>query len=165
MVEHLWTPWRFQYITGVDKNPDLCVFCEALKRNADEEMLIVYRGRKNFLILNLYPYTTGHMMIVPYRHIPLLSNAQEEELHEMMGLAKQCQMALAEVYQPQGFNLGINLGRCAGAGVADHLHMHVLPRWAGDTNFMSVIGEARVIPEDLNTTYNKLRPYFEKYKP
>lgn len=144
----------------MDKQPGVCVFCEAVKEDKDEEHFIFYRGRSNFLILNLYPYTAGHTMIVPYRHISFLSLAAHDELAEMMGLAKRCEEVLAEVYKPQGFNLGINLGRCAGAGIADHLHMHIVPRWAGDTNFVSVIGETRLIPEDIRTTYAKIRPFF-----
>ncbi len=159
-MEYLWTPWRFQYISEADKKADGCVFCRAVARNRDEECFIIYRGATNFMILNLYPYTTGHLLIVPYRHIATLAEASKEELYEMIELAQRCQAALGEIYKPDGFNMGINLGRAAGAGVADHFHMHVLPRWTGDANFMSVVGETRVIPEDLTTTYKKLKAYF-----
>lgn len=160
MVEHLWTPWRYPYISGLDKGATDCVFCAALQQGDDEGVYIVHRGRTAFVILNLYPYTTGHLMVVPYRHIPLLSDAAPAEVHEIMELAQHSQRVLGEIYQPQGFNLGINLGRCAGAGIVGHLHMHVLPRWAGDTNFISAIGDTRIIPEDLALTYQKLRPHF-----
>lgn len=159
-MDYLWSPWRFQYISEADKKTDQCVFCRAVAQNRDEEHFIFYRGVMNFLILNLYPYTTGHLLIVPYRHVATLAEAGKEELHEMIELAQRCQVALAEIYKPDGFNLGINLGRAAGAGVADHFHMHVLPRWTGDANFMSVVGETRVIPEDLTATYKKLKAHF-----
>ena len=160
MVDHLWTPWRYQYIAGVDKSPAGCVFCGALQAGDDERVHIVYRGRHAFVILNLYPYNPGHLMVVPYRHIPLLSDASTAELHEILELAQHSQRIIGEVYNAQGFNLGMNLGRSAGAGIVDHIHMHVLPRWIGDTNFITVVGETRVLPEDLAITYQKLQPRF-----
>ncbi|MBI1745430.1 MAG: HIT domain-containing protein [Acidobacteria bacterium] len=163
MVEHLWTPWRYQYISNVDKGEVSCVFCAALQKGDDRDVHIVFRGQSAFVILNRYPYNTGHLMIVPYRHIPLLTDATPEELNELMVLVQHSQQVLGEVYQAQGFNLGMNLGRCAGAGIVDHLHMHVLPRWAGDTNFMTVIGDARVLPEDLAVTFEKLQPLFSDF--
>lgn len=163
MVEHLWTPWRYLYISGLDKSATGCVFCSVLQQEDDERVYIVYRGQTAFVILNLYPYTTGHLLVVPYRHFPLLSDASPVETREIMVLAQHSQRVLGEVYNPQGFNMGLNLGRCAGAGIVDHLHMHVLPRWAGDTNFISVIGETRVIPEDLAITYRKLYPRFATF--
>src|SRR5712692_7070108 len=156
MVEHLWTPWRYQYISNVDKVDTGCVFCTALQKNNDQGMYIVHRGRTSFVILNRYPYNTGHLMVVPYRHIPLLSDASPEEIHEIMELTQHSQRVLGAVYRPQGFNLGMNLGRSAGAGIVDHIHMHLLPRWNGDTNFITVVGETRVLPEDLDITYQKL---------
>jgi ATP adenylyltransferase len=123
---------------------------------------VLYRGRRNFIILNLYPYISGHMMIAPCAHIGELDSASKEDTDEMMDLAKRCQIALREIYHPDGFNVGMNLGRAAGAGIADHIHMHVMPRWAGDTNFMTTVAETRVLPEDLPTTYRKL---LQKFKP
>jgi ATP adenylyltransferase len=140
---------------------DSCIFCEAQKDPAnDETNFVIYRGSRNFVILNLYPYISGHIMIAPYAHIGELAATSKEDSDEMMDLAKRCQSALREVYRPQGFNLGMNLGRAAGAGIADHIHMHIMPRWGGDTNFMTTVGETRVLPEDLPTTYRKVRAKF-----
>jgi ATP adenylyltransferase len=140
---------------------DRCIFCEAQKDPAnDEANFVIFRGSRNFVILNLYPYISGHLMIAPYAHIGELAATAKEDSDEMMDLAKRCQSALREVYRPQGFNLGMNLGRAAGAGIADHIHMHIMPRWGGDTNFMTTVGETRVLPEDLPTTYRKLRARF-----
>jgi ATP adenylyltransferase len=155
-MDYLWTPWRYTYIKDAAKN-ERCVFCDALEQGDDRAALIVARAEKNFLILNRFPYTTGHVMIVPYAHIADLSATPAETLAEMMKLAQRLERALASVYRPEGFNLGMNLGRCAGAGVTGHLHLHVLPRWAGDSNFMTVVAETRVQPEDLATTFQKLR--------
>ena len=156
-MDYLWTPWRYTYITeGAGKQPD-CIFCAALARNNDAEMLIVHRAEKNFIILNRYPYTSGHVMVVPYAHVAELEECDAETLREMMALAQRMEAAFKHTYKPDGVNMGINLGRAAGAGVEGHLHMHVLPRWFGDTNFMTVTGETRVEPEDLPTTYDKLR--------
>lgn len=154
-MDYLWTPWRYAYVAEASK-PAACIFCVALENKNDEETFIVARGKKNFIILNRFPYTSGHVMIVPYAHVPDLRGAGAETLTEMMLLAQRVEAALA-IYHPDGLNLGLNLGRAAGAGVTGHVHMHVLPRWFGDTNFMSVIGETRVHPEDLRTTYEKLR--------
>ena len=159
-MDYLWTPWRYRYIADAKKD-DTCIFCAALTANDDAKTLIVLRGRKNFIILNLYPYTSGHVMIVPYAHVAELSSADAETLSEMMMLAQRVQSALEKIYHPQGYNLGMNLGRAAGAGVTGHLHMHVLPRWPGDANFMTVVGETRIEPEDLATTYEKLRKALE----
>ena len=155
-MEHIWSPWRYSYIASVDAEPG-CVFCRVQQQGTDKENLIVYRGQKNFIILNLFPYTSGHLMIVPYEHIASLSATDPATTAEMMELAKRAQSALEAEYHPDGFNIGMNLGRSAGAGVADHLHLHVVPRWTGDANFVSIIGETRVLPEDLRTTYDKLR--------
>ena len=142
---------------------DVCIFCEASKDPAkDQERFVLYRGARNFIILNLYPYISGHLMIAPYAHIGELDAAGKEETDEMMDLAKRCQTALREIYQPDGFNVGMNLGRAGGAGIADHIHMHVMPRWTGDTNFITTVGETRVLPEDLPTTYRKLLPKFNR---
>lgn len=142
---------------------DVCVFCEAQRNPArDAENFVVYRGAHNFIILNLYPYISGHLMIAPYAHIGELDAAGKQDTDEMMDLAKRSQAALREVYHPQGFNIGMNLGRAAGAGIADHIHMHIMPRWVGDTNFITSIAETRVLPEDLPTTYRKLLAEFQK---
>lgn len=160
-MERLWSPWRHEYIanSSPDKLQDLpCIFCEAQKNPAaDEQNTVLHRGSHNFVILNRYPYISGHLMIAPYAHVGDLASASKEVTDEMMDLVKRCQAALRETYDPQGFNVGMNLGRVAGAGVADHIHMHLLPRWGGDTNFMSTVGETRVLPEDLSTTYKKLK--------
>ena len=160
-METLWSPWRYEYLaSGGSEKPDsdACVFCELPKNEGDDESrFIVRRGDHNFVVLNLYPYISGHLLIIPYAHIGEFDSAPKETTDEMMDLTKRCQAALREVYRPQGYNLGMNLGRPAGAGIADHIHMHIMPRWTGDTNFMSTVGETRVIPEDLPTTYSKLR--------
>lgn len=155
-MDYLWTPWRYQYIADPNKDAR-CIFCDAVAANDDAKTLIVHRAQKNFIILNRFPYTSGHVMIVPFAHVAELSACEPGVLEEMMRLAQQVQRALAATYQPQGYNLGMNLGRCAGAGVANHLHLHVLPRWTGDTNFMSTVSETRMHPEDLSVTYDKLR--------
>lgn len=155
-MDHLWTPWRFTYVTDAAKN-DRCIFCDLLAIGDDAKAFIVCRGERNFVVLNRFPYTSGHVMIVPYAHIADLSACDSDVLNEMMQLARRVQLALASAYKPDGYNLGMNLGRSAGAGVTGHLHLHVLPRWAGDSNFMTVTSETRVQPEDLSTTYEKLR--------
>jgi len=155
-MDYLWTPWRYRYVAEA-KNISGCVFCDVAAANRDEEMLIVLRGVKNYVILNRYPYTSGHVMIVPYAHTADFSGLERETAAEMMLLAQRLQAALDEIYHPDGFNLGMNLGRSAGAGIADHLHLHLLPRWAGDTNFMTTVGETRLEPEELSTTYSRLR--------
>jgi len=141
--------------------PAICIFCAAQKNPAeDENNFVLHRGAHNFVILNLYPYITGHLMIAPFAHVGELDSAPKEVTDEMMDLAKHCETALREVYHPDGLNLGMNLGRAAGAGIADHIHLHIMPRWAGDTNFMTTVGETRVLPEDLSTTYQKVREKF-----
>lgn len=162
-MDRLWTPWRYQYITGEARQADshpACVFCEMINSPTDESNYVVHRARYNLIILNIYPYTTGHLLVVPYEHTAELDAASVETTSELMELTKRCQTALRGIYRPDGINLGMNLGRAAGAGVADHIHMHVLPRWSGDANFMTSVGETRVLPEDLETTYDKLRAYF-----
>ena len=157
-MEHIFSPWRYKYIASADKDTG-CVFCRA-RDGEDDEFLIVYRGGLNFIILNLYPYTSGHLMIVPYEHTDSLAAADTNTTAEMMELAKRAQVALEAEYRPDGFNIGMNLGRSAGAGVADHIHLHFVPRWTGDANFVSIVGETRVLPEDLATTYEKLKKHF-----
>ncbi|HEX8889053.1 MAG TPA: HIT domain-containing protein [Pyrinomonadaceae bacterium] len=165
-MDRLWSPWRYDYIksgsSGKKTEPPACVFCSLLESDGDDESkYIVHRAAHNFIVLNLYPYISGHSMIVPYAHLSELAAAPKETTDEMMDLTKRCQAAMREIYRPDGFNLGMNLGRAAGAGVADHFHMHILPRWIGDTNFMTTVGETRVHPEDLATTYRKLRQEFQ----
>ena len=157
-MDYLWTPWRFQYMKDAASGiqPD-CIFCDAAARKDDSETLVVFRGAKTFIILNRYPYTSGHVMIVPYAHVPDLKGCDAETLSEIMRLAQKVEAVFQADYKPDGMNLGMNLGRAAGAGVAGHVHLHVLPRWFGDSNFMTVTGETRVHPEELRTTYQRLR--------
>jgi len=137
-----------------------CIFCNTSEPGRDE--LVLVRGRVSFVILNLYPYNNGHLMVVPSRHVATLASLTADEQAELMRLTRHAEVALTEAYAPQGINVGINLGRAAGAGVLDHLHVHLVPRWNGDTNFMTVVGDMRVLPEDLATTARKLRPIFER---
>ena len=161
-MDVLWSPWRYDYITGSGAiKGDGCVFCELLSNSAsDEEKFILKRARFNLVILNIYPYTTGHLMILPFAHIADPAGADKSTTDEMMDLTKQVQTALTEVYHPDGLNLGMNLGKAAGAGVAGHFHMHVLPRWFGDVNFMTAVGQTRTLPETLQSTYEKLKAKF-----
>ncbi|HET6974080.1 MAG TPA: HIT domain-containing protein [Pyrinomonadaceae bacterium] len=161
-MERLWSPWRARYIaSAIDAQNDVCVFCAiASDPEHDEENYVLHRAPHCFVLLNLYPYISGHLMIVPYLHTSELDSMAKEITDDMMDQTKRAQAALREVYKPAGFNLGMNLGLAAGAGIADHLHIHLLPRWVGDTNFMTTVGETRVLPEDLPTAYSKLRPKF-----
>ncbi len=138
-----------------------CVFCQA-HADPGADSLVVFRGTHAFVILNLYPYNNGHLMVVPNRHIAMLASASSDELCELMDLTRVAELALTEVYHPQGLNVGMNLGRAAGAGIIDHLHVHVVPRWNGDTNYMSVVGSVRVLPEDLVQSAERLRPVFQR---
>ena len=147
-------------MTSASGETDGCIFCNTTEPGRDE--LILVRGRASFVILNLYPYNSGHLMIVPNRHVPTLHASTPDELAELMQFTRLAEMALADAYKPQGINIGINLGRPAGAGVLDHLHVHVVPRWNGDTNFMTVTGETRVLPESLSATRDRLKPIFER---
>jgi ATP adenylyltransferase len=163
-VDRLWSPWRYQYLNSDpagEKRSGECVFCDLLSDpRPDAEKLILYHGDFNFVVLNLFPYTSGHLMIVPFEHKALLTETTLEHLHEMMDLTRRAQAALSSVYKPDGFNVGMNLGSAAGAGVAGHIHMHVLPRWIGDANFVTTVGETRVLPESLDQTFQKLKPAF-----
>ena len=158
-MDRLWSPWRLAYVTAPHP-PSECIFCDA-GSHADSE-LVLHRGRHGFVILNLYPYNNGHLMVVPNRHIKLLADLTIEEQAELIAMARWSEMALTEAYRPQGLNVGINLGRAAGAGIEDHLHIHVVPRWAGDTNFMTSISETRVLPEEIGQTAIRLRPVFAR---
>jgi ATP adenylyltransferase len=158
-MDYLWTPWRYAYITTAAKNdgkPEGCVFCE-LPKLPDQEALIVHRGEHCFIILNSFPYTSGHVMVVPFAHLDELQKLPQVAAQEMMALCQKAERVLREVYTPDGINLGMNVGRAAGAGVAGHVHMHVLPRWVGDTNFMTVTAESRVLPEALAETWRRIR--------
>ena len=158
-MDYLWSPWRYQYVAR-GPEPSYCIFCESPQNSNDQPSYILRRGRWNYALLNLYPYSTGHLMIVPYAHVPDLSGMAPETMAEMMQLAQVAERALRAEYRPDGFNLGVNIGQCAGAGVAGHLHLHLLPRWCADSNFMTVVGETRVLPEELTTTYRRLLPHF-----
>ena len=158
-MDYLWTPWRYNYVTNAAPVSG-CVFCNAAQGNDDRETLIVHRADRNFVILNRFPYTNGHVMVVPYEHLGGLEQMPDNTLVEMMRLAREADRHLRALYRPDGLNLGMNLGRSAGAGIADHVHMHVLPRWIGDTNFMTVTGETRVLPEALPLTWEKLSGAF-----
>lgn len=155
-MDHLWSPWRYRYVQHPAEPDTGCIFCQKAAEQHDAENYIVHRARRNFVILNLYPYTTGHMMVVPYEHVAKLTEAQPDTLAEMMELSRRAEGVLASLYKPHGFNIGMNLGEAAGAGIAGHIHMHVLPRWRGDANFLSTVGETRVMPEELSQTYDKV---------
>jgi ATP adenylyltransferase len=158
-MDILWTPWRYTYIKSADTAPG-CIFCDKPKENDDERNLIVHRGKTCYIILNAFPYTNGHLMVVPFAHEDQLQKLDRETATEMMALTQKSESVLRELYSPEGINLGMNIGRAAGAGVAGHVHMHVLPRWTADANFMSVVGETRVLPEDLATTYKRMKGKF-----
>ncbi len=160
-MDYLWTPWRYQYISEIGATEGECVFCR-LPQFDEADVFIVLRGEYNYIVLNKFPYTSGHCMIIPYRHFGLFSEIRPEEMSEMMALAQLQQCALTEIYRPEGFNIGWNQGRCAGAGVADHIHLHIVPRWVGDSNLVGVIGETRTLPEDLKTTWTKLKLHFDE---
>ena len=159
-MDYLWSPWRLEYVTS--NKPDAgCVFCD-VPRPPNPDSLIVYERKTCYVILNLYPYNNGHLLIVPYRHTPSLASLTMEEAHETADLMQLCERALLEAYQPHGINVGVNLGKPAGAGVLEHVHVHVVPRWNGDTNFMTVVGETRVLPEELAQSTARLKPIFQK---
>jgi ATP adenylyltransferase len=158
-VERLFTPWRLAYVTTADQTPG-CVLCRARDGRDGADRLLVHSGELNFVVMNLFPYNGGHVMVATKRHVASLTEATPEELAEMMALARRLEEVFRETYRPDGINLGMNLGRPAGAGVADHIHMHVVPRWTGDTSFMSVVGGTRVIPEEPEQACARLRPYF-----
>jgi len=154
-MEQIWAPWRIQYIQM--EKPEGCILCEKPRQNNDAQNYILYRGTKNFVILNSYPYNPGHLMIAPYRHVASLDGLNEGELHEHFEIVSRSVKLLREVFNPGGFNIGINIGKVAGAGIDEHVHTHVVPRWQGDTNFMPVIADVRVVPEALADTFNKLK--------
>lgn len=161
-MDYLFSPWRYRYVSGTRAPGDGCVLCAKLAEEEDERNLILYRGRYNAVILNLFPYTAGHLMILPYAHVSQLGDCPPEARAEMMELAARAESILHQEYRPDGINLGMNLGEAAGAGIASHIHLHVLPRWIADSNFMTVIAETRVLPEDLARTWQRLHPHFQQ---
>lgn len=161
-MERLWSPWRYDYIaSGSDSRNSDCVFCRILDDpDNDATNLVLHRATHNFVVLNIYPYISGHLLIVPNEHVGDLDQASKETTDQLMDLTKKAQTALRATYNSPGFNIGMNLGAAAGAGIVNHLHIHVMPRWAGDTNFMTTVGNTRVLPEELSTTYQKLLGQF-----
>lgn len=162
-MDRLWSPWRYEYIASGSavSASNGCVFCRLRDDpGKDEANFVIHRASHSFIVLNIYPYISGHLLLVPYEHVGELDAAAKATTDELMDLTKRCQTALREAYQPTGFNIGMNLGRSAGAGIVDHIHIHILPRWTGDTNFATTVSNTRVIPEDLATTYQKLRAKF-----
>ena len=159
-MDRLWSPWRLEYVTGGGRKAG-CIFCE-VPRPEEPDSLVVFEGDACYVILNLYPYNNGHLMVVPCRHVGTLGELTSDEMSEIGRLTQRCEAALTETYRPHGFNIGINLGTPAGAGVLDHVHLHVVPRWNGDTNFMTALGNTRLLPEDLGASAARLRPVFAK---
>jgi ATP adenylyltransferase len=157
-MKKIWAPWRVQYINM--EKPKGCIFCEKPKENRDAENYILFRGKLNFTILNSFPYNPGHLMVVPYRHVGNLEDMSADERSEHYEIVSRSVQTLKKVFNTTNYNVGMNLGRVAGAGIDDHIHTHIVPRWNGDTNFMPVIGDVRVIPEALEATYNKLKGQF-----
>ena len=158
-MDRLLTPWRLAYVSSAVEEPG-CVLCRALATAEADDSLVVHVAPLSFVVMNLYPYNAGHVMLSPKRHVASLGAASDEELAELMALARRVEAVLGEAYRPQGLNLGMNIGKPAGAGVADHIHLHMVPRWTGDTNFMTVVGETRVIPEEPVAACRRLRAYF-----
>ncbi len=158
--DSLWAPWRMEYIDALDDGDDGCFLCRYRDEDtpqADARNLVVWRGPRTFVVMNRFPYTGGHMLIAPYEHVPSLDGMDAETLREIMEMLRDVQKILDATVHAQGYNIGMNIGRCAGAGLPGHLHLHMVPRWEGDTNFMTVLGGVRVIPEALETLYGKLR--------
>lgn len=159
--DRLWTPWRMEYIVDTNR-PGGCIFCDKPEEESDRENLILFRGERIFVIMNRYPYNNGHLMVTPYSHVSDVTLLTEEEMLEVSRSIQKSVEILKETMNPQGFNVGMNMGKAAGAGIDDHLHFHVVPRWNGDTNFMPVLSDVRVMPEHLDETYLKLKPFYEK---
>ena len=155
-MDHLWTPWRYAYVSTADKVSG-CIFCELPQLGDDVQARIVHRAQHCYIVLNAFPYTVGHVMIVPFLHLDELHKLPAAAAHEMIELAQKMERAMHQLYSPDGVNMGLNLGRAAGAGVAGHVHMHALPRWTGDSSFVTVIGETRILPETLEVTYTRIR--------
>jgi ATP adenylyltransferase len=155
-MDYLWTPWRYAYVTAAEKISG-CVFCDLPKEGDDAKVRIVYRSQNCYIVLNTYPYTPGHVMIVPFAHLDELQKLPAAAANEMMELAQRIERVLRVLYSPDGINMGLNIGKAAGAGVAGHIHMHVLPRWVADSNFVSVVAETRILPESLEMTYERIK--------
>lgn len=155
-MDYLWTPWRYAYVTNAEKTSN-CIFCDAANAGDDAEVRIVHRAQHCYIILNIFPYTPGHIMIVPYAHLDELQKLPTEAAHEIIQLSQRMEGVLRALYTPDGLNLGMNLGKAGGAGVAGHIHMHMLPRWVADSNFVTVVGETRILPESLETTYQRIK--------
>ncbi len=162
-MKQLWCPWRLEYILG--PKPDSCVFCLPTCTDGDEERLVLYRGQWNFVIMNKYPYNNGHLMVTPYRHVMNICDLSANETTEMMRLLQDCTAIVQKSFSPQGVNIGLNLGEAAGAGIREHLHFHLVPRWNGDSSFMAILDEVRVVPEHLRRTYATLKPFFAGLNP
>lgn len=161
-MERLWAPWRMKYISSVDDKTDSCIFCEKPKSDKDRDNLILFRGETAFVIMNLYPYNNGHLMVVPYTHCSSLDQLKPDEIAEIWDLVRTSTTVLKDAIHPDGFNIGMNVGRVAGAGIDQHLHMHVVPRWNGDANFMPVIGDTKVISQGIEETYDTLHRGFSQ---
>ena len=161
-MERLWSPWRMEYIEAAKDDPDGCIFCDLPAKGDDAATLILARGERAFVLMTSFPYNPGHLMVAPFRHAGDFEELHDDELADIDALLKRSLRALREEMEPQGFNIGMNLGRVAGAGIPDHVHWHVVPRWNGDTNFMPVVGQTRVLPELLEETYRKLAPRFRR---
>jgi ATP adenylyltransferase len=155
-MDYLWTPWRYAYVTAAGTISG-CIFCDLPKEGDDEKVNIVHRGQHCYIVLNSYPYTPGHVMVVPFAHLDELQKLPQEAAREMMALTQKMEGVLRQLYTPDGINVGMNIGKAAGAGVAGHIHMHVLPRWVADANFVSVVGETRILPESLQMTYQRIK--------
>jgi len=158
-VRILWAPWRKPYLEKGVETRD-CILCQKPKENEDRKNLILYRGQYCFILLNLFPYNNGHLMIAPYRHLDCLTSLNNQEVLEMIELAQKSERVLGKALSAEGFNLGMNLGKVAGAGIADHIHLHIVPRWAGDTNFLPILGDTKVISERVDSTFERLSPFF-----
>lgn len=161
-MDRLWAPWRMGYIVNNSKDHTSCFLCEARKQNDDRKNYVLYRGRHSYVIMNLYPYNNGHLLVVPYAHVPDMNALSIDALTDLMKCTQDSLNALKQDMNPEGFNIGINIGKVAGAGLPEHMHIQIVPRWTGDTSYLTVFDETRVMPELLNGTYDRLRPYFEK---
>jgi ATP adenylyltransferase len=164
-MKRLFSPWRMKYIQNTKNNDEGCVFCTAMTMRDDEANLVIGRGHASFVMLNLFPYTSGHMMVAPFEHKANLDELTPQSRGELMELVSQCVVVLKKVYTPQAFNIGANIGEAAGAGVPGHVHLHIVPRWVGDTNFMSTVGEVRVLPESIEQTYSRVRAAWQELYP
>ena len=160
-MDRLWAPWRMQYIQGIDKKDEGCVFCTKPSEKNDRENLILHRGHSSFVVMNLYPYNNGHLMVIPYAHTSDILSIDPEASSEIWKLLCLCKLVLTKAFKPDGFNIGMNLGRSAGAGIDQHVHLHIVPRWNGDTNFIPVLSETKVISQTLHETYDALRIHFQ----